>query len=111
MVYMGMIEFGVRIGKGDGFSNVGTKKLHDVGTRAMTNTKLCIHENVTEFAEEKCLSRWLFSAPIQSWLPPSMWHAPLPGRLFVKGDWFRNSESNATCQPISHVHIACESHL
>lgn len=45
----------VRIGKGDGFSNEHTKKLHDVGTRAMNNTKLCIHENVTEFDEENCL--------------------------------------------------------
>lgn len=69
----------VRIGKGDGFSNEHTKKLHDVGTRAMNNTKLCIHENVTEFDEENCL-RLLNRHCCDSFL--CTWYA-LAGRLFV----------------------------
>ena len=68
----------VRIGKGDGFSNQNTKKLHDVGTRAMTNTKLCIHENVTEFSEaledcvmsKACTSRETFCMPLDCAIAP-----------------------------------------
>ena len=40
------------MGKQDGFENLETKHLHDVGVRVIKNTKFSIHENVTEFEEE-----------------------------------------------------------
>lgn len=43
------------MGKKDGFANPLTKQLHDISTAMIPRTKLAIHENVTEYAEDEYL--------------------------------------------------------
>jgi hypothetical protein len=50
---------GFRIGKKDGFDNVATKRVHDVGTRVISETKLTLHENVKEFNEERAAHNYV----------------------------------------------------
>lgn len=43
------------MGKKDGFGNVLTKQLHDTSTAMVPMTKLTVHENVPDFAEDQYL--------------------------------------------------------